>query len=115
MQLTVPILGLCLMATPTFAETIQPCDAQKYVSKLVVVEGLVDEVHHAASGKVTFVDMCGRWPKNAFTGVIFGDDAAKFPDIDSLAGKVIDMTGVIKLYQDRPEIILSDPGQIKAK
>jgi DNA/RNA endonuclease YhcR with UshA esterase domain len=48
-------------------------------------------------------------------GVIFSDDANKFPDVDSLDGKTVDITGMVKPYQGRPEIILNDPAQIKAK
>jgi len=39
----------------------------------------------------------------------------KFPDVDSLEGKTIDITGTIKLYNKRLEIILNDPEQIKIK
>ena len=115
MKATIPILGLCLVAAPAFAETIQPGDAAKNVGKSVTVEGAVNEVHHAASGKVIFVDMGGQYPKNTFAGVLFSHDTAKFPDIDSLQGKVVDISGVIKLFRGRPEIILNDPGQIKTK
>jgi DNA/RNA endonuclease YhcR with UshA esterase domain len=115
MKILVSVLGLALAVTPAFAETIAPSDTQKYVGKSVTVEGTVSEVHHAASGKVTFIDMGGRYPDNAFAGVLFSDDAGKFPDIDSLDGKTVDITGMIKLYQGRTEIILNDPTQIKAK
>jgi hypothetical protein len=108
-------LGLFLITASARAETIQACDADKYVGKLVTVEGLVDDVHRAASGKVTFLDMCGDYPNNGLGVPLFSDDAPKFPDIDSLKGKVIDVTGVIKLYKGRPEIILNDPGQLKVK
>jgi len=115
MRAIVLFIGLFLMAESAKAETIQPGDAAKYVGKSVTVEGPVSDVHHTASGKATFVDMGGSYPNKVFTGVLFSDDAAKFPDIDSLAGKTIDITGVIKLYQGRPEIILNDPDQIKSK
>jgi hypothetical protein len=115
MRAIAPFLGLFLIAASAKAETIQPGDAAKYIGKSITVEGPVGEVHHAASGKATFVDMGGRYPNNVFTGVLFSGDAPKFPDIDSLAGKTIDITGVIKLYQGRPEIILNDPEQIKVK
>ncbi len=115
MKILVSVLGLALAATPALAETIAPPDAQKYVGKSVTVEGVVAAVHHAASAKVTFIDIGGRYPDNAFTGVILADDAAKFPDVDSLQGKTIDITGTITLYNQRPEIILKDAAQIKAK
>ena len=108
-------LGLFLIVASAKAETIQPGDAAKYVGKSVTVEGPVSEVHHTASGKAIFVDMGGRYPNNIFSGVLFSDEASKFPEIDSLEGKVIDISGTVKLYQGRPEIILNDPGQIKTK
>lgn len=115
MRSIVLILSLFLTAASASAETIQPGDASKYVGKSVTVEGSVSEVHHAASGKAIFVDMGGHYPNNPFAGVLFSDDAPKFPRIDSLPGKIIDMSGVIKLYQGHPEIILNDPAQIKVK
>jgi DNA/RNA endonuclease YhcR with UshA esterase domain len=111
------ILAFCfaLAIVPALAETIRPAEARRNVGKNVTVEGIVSEVHHAASGRVTFVDMGGRYPNNTFAGVIFSDDADKFPDMDSLGGKTVDVTGTIKLYNKRPEIILNEAGQIKAK
>lgn len=115
MRAIVTAFSLFLTAASANAETISACDADKYVGKLVTVEGVVSDVHHARSGKATFIDMCGKFPNNGFGGVIFSDDATKFPDMDSLDGKTIDITGMIKAYQGRPEIILNDPAQIKTK
>jgi|ERR1700733_7679377 DNA/RNA endonuclease YhcR with UshA esterase domain len=115
MRAIVVVFGLFLTAASAKAETISACDADKYVGKLVTVEGVVSDVHHAASGKATFINVCGKFPNNGFSGVIFSDDANKFPDVDSLDGKTVDITGMVKPYQGRPEIILNDPAQIKAK
>ena len=81
----------------------------------MTVEGVVSDVHHAASGRATFIDIGGRYPNNPFTAVIFSDDASKFPDVDTLNGKTVDVTGMIKNYKDRPEIILNDANQVKVK
>ena len=115
MKSLVLTLGIVVLATSANAETISPAETQQYVGKNVTVEGPVSEVHHVASGKVTFIDMGGRYPNNTFAGVIFTDDASKFSDVDSLNGKTVDITGTVKLYQGRTEIILNDPVQIKAK
>jgi hypothetical protein len=108
-------LFIVLSATPVLAETIAPSEAQAHVGQTATVEGIVSEVHHATSGRATFIDMGGRYPNNTFAGVIFSSDAVKFPDVDSLEGKTIDITGTIKLYNKRLEIILNDPEQIKIK
>src|SRR5579859_5321504 len=104
-----PLLTFCfvLAVAPAFAQTITPSEAQSHVGEHVTVEGIVSEVHHATSGRATFIDMGGRYPNNVFTAVIFSGDAPKFPSVDSLQGKTIDITGTITLYKKRPEIILN--------
>lgn len=97
------------------AETLSPAEAQKHIGQAATVEGVVSEVHHAASGKAIFVDIGGRYPNQQFTAVIFESDFDKFPKVDSLEGKTVDVSGTIKLYHGRPEIILNDLAQIKAK
>jgi DNA/RNA endonuclease YhcR with UshA esterase domain len=114
MRLTGLVLGFCLLAAPAFAETISPCDADKYIGKLVTVEGVVaSKPHHSA--KATFINMCGVYPNAGFTGVIFLDDLTKFPGIDSLEGKTVDITGRIQPYQTGPEIKMNDPAQLTVK
>jgi DNA/RNA endonuclease YhcR with UshA esterase domain len=115
MKALILAFGLTLTANPAIAETITPPEAKAHVGEIVTVEGIVSEVHHAASGKVIFIDMGGRYPNNAFAAVIFSDDASKFPNVDALEGKTVDINGAIRLYKGKPEIILNDPSQIKAK
>lgn len=108
------VLGLALTATSASAATIAPGQAEAHVGQVATVEGQVDDVYTARSG-VTFLDIGGRYPNNAFAAVIFTDDADRFPDAARLKGKIVDITGAIRLYQGRPEIVLTDPAQIKAK
>lgn len=107
------VIALTSTVAPALAETIAPEEAQKHVGQIVTVEGVVSQVHHATSGKVTFIDMGGGGPNNSFTAVIFAGDASKFPDVEAFEGKTIDVTGLIRLYRGKPEIILNDAGQIK--
>jgi DNA/RNA endonuclease YhcR with UshA esterase domain len=117
MRLFAVVAGLALLAPPALAQTavIAPSEAKDHSGQTVTIEGVVSEVHHAASGKMTFIDMGGQYPHNPFAGVIFSGDANKFPNVDTLDGKTVDITGRVKLYKGAPEIILNDPGQIKAK
>ncbi len=104
-------------AAPALAQTptIAPPAAKDHVGETMTVEGVVSAVHHAASGRATFIDIGGRYPDNPFAAVIFESDAGKFPTVDALDGKTIDVTGRIRLYRGAAEIIVSDPGQIKTK
>jgi DNA/RNA endonuclease YhcR with UshA esterase domain len=107
-------LLLTLTAKPALAEAvIPPKEAPQHIGQVATVEGVVAEIHRAQSGKAIFIDIGGRYPNNTFVAVIFKDDISKFSSVDSLAGKTIDVTGQIKEYQGRPEIILNDPSQIK--
>jgi DNA/RNA endonuclease YhcR with UshA esterase domain len=114
MKALVLAFAIALTATPALAQTIPPADAKMHVGQTVTVEGTVSDVHTAASG-TTFIDMGGRYPDSVFTVVIFTDDASKFPDVDSLGGKIVDITGPVRLYKGRPEIILKSADQIKVK
>jgi DNA/RNA endonuclease YhcR with UshA esterase domain len=109
-------LVLALAAAPALAQTvIPPEDCPKHIGETVTIEGTVSEVHHAASGRATFIDMGGRYPNNPFAAVIFKDDADKFPNIDTVTDKVVDITGRVKKYKESCEIILNDPEQLKVK
>ena len=115
MRLILLALGLVLAAAPALAQTIKPEETKAHVGQTVTVEGAVSAVHHARSGRATFIDLGGRYPNNAFTAVILARDASKFPDVDALDGKTVDITGAVRLYRGKPEIVLSDPAQIKTK
>ena len=116
MRALILALALTLAAAPAPAQTIiPPEDCTKHIGGTVTVEGTVSEVHHAASGRATFIDMGGRYPNNAFAGVIFKDDADKIPNIDTLTGKIIDITGRVKDYKGNCEVIVNDPAQLRAK
>jgi DNA/RNA endonuclease YhcR with UshA esterase domain len=106
---------LSLIALPAQAQTISANDAQSHVGQSVTVEGTVSEVHLDGRSGVTFIDIDGNYPREAFTGVIFEDAAATFPNVNSLVGKVVDITGKVQDYKGRIEIILRDGTQLRAK
>jgi len=64
---------------------------------------------------VTFINMGGSYPDNAFTGVIFSESAAAVGNVDGLAGKTVDLTGEIKLHRGKPEIVVRPSSQIKVR
>jgi hypothetical protein len=61
----------------------------------------------------TFLDLRNPYPNAAFTAVIFGDDRPKFGSPEaSLRGKRVCVTGQIRDYRRKPEIVLGDPGPL---
>jgi hypothetical protein len=109
------MLVLALTAAPALAGTIGPADARAHVGEAVTVEGTIDQVYTARRSGVTFLDMGGRYPNEAFMGVTFADDASAFPNVHALEGKTVDITGKVQLYRGKPEIILRDAGQLKSE
>jgi exonuclease VII large subunit len=110
---TAPLaFALLLLVAPALAETVSAADAAKHVGQTVTVEGLVSGVHTARSGSATFINMGGRYPNNAFTAVVFERDSAAVGDVSALDGRTIGVTGEIKLYQGKPEIVVKAKSQI---
>jgi DNA/RNA endonuclease YhcR with UshA esterase domain len=107
--------GIALLTT-TFAsaETIAPQDAAQYVGSPITVEGVVVQVS-VSSGGTTFINFGGRFPNHVFYGVIFNSIAEDFPNVESLEGRSVALTGTIDLYKGKPQIILNSPDQIELR
>lgn len=107
-------LALVGALSPALATPISVGKAASHVGQSTTVEGVVSDVHTSRSG-VTFLDFGGRYPDNAFTGVILEEDAGNFGDVQSLSGRTVSVTGQVQLYRGKPEIIIRSAGQLKVK
>jgi DNA/RNA endonuclease YhcR with UshA esterase domain len=107
------ILGL--WGLPISAETLSPGDARSHIGESATVCGIVASTKFAANSRSqpTFLDFDKPYPNAVFTAVIFGSDRQKFgtPEM-SLRGKRVCVTGQIRDYPGRPEIIVNDPSQL---
>ena len=109
------LLTLGLSAT-VFAQTnvlpeIPATDATNYMNQEVVVTDMVAQV--ALRPTVALLNLDKKYPASPLTCVIRGDDTNNFPNIENYLGKRVEVTGRIKDYQGRPEIILTSTNQIK--
>ena len=86
-------------------------DAPAHVGEYASVRGTLIDAYTSKSGTV-FLDFCTNYKSCVFSGVIFADDVKKFGDLSRYVGETITLTGKISSYQDKAEIILSDPKQI---
>jgi len=100
-------------------ETITAVEAQKYIGEAKTVCGKVVGTKYSTKSKrqPTFLNLDQPYPKQIFTVLIWGADRGKFgkPPEVFFNGKDICVTGRIESYKGKPEIIVSDPGQIKMK
>ncbi|HWX86470.1 MAG TPA: hypothetical protein VNZ48_22960 [Xanthobacteraceae bacterium] len=113
MRTLILALGFMMAALPARAQTIAPAEVKAHVGQTVTVEAPVSDVHTGRAG-VIFIDIGGAYPDNEFAAVIFASDRAKFPNVGTLKGKTVAISGPVVLYQNRPEIILKTADQLKA-
>jgi micrococcal nuclease len=102
------------LAFGSFAEdVISWQDADKYYGQNKTVEGTI--VLTKCTPKVCFLNFHPDW-KTHFTAVIFKSDWSKFPENPDqfYLNKKVQVTGTIKAYKGKPEIILKYSSQIKA-
>jgi DNA/RNA endonuclease YhcR with UshA esterase domain len=113
--LAVATVVFSLWALAADAASIGPADAASHIGESATVCGLVASAKYAANSRAqpTFLDMGQPYPNEAFTAVIFGTDRAKFGEpAATLSGKRICVTGPVRNYRGKPEIIVSDPSQL---
>ncbi len=89
-------------------------EAPEHVGEYACVAGKVDHVYTSQKGTI-FINFCSDYKTCSFGAVIFVSDAYKFPNPNQYEGKTVEITGLIRTYQGRTEIVLNDPGQIKIK
>jgi DNA/RNA endonuclease YhcR with UshA esterase domain len=114
-KLAVATVAFSVWALSANAANISPADAAGHVGETTTVCGVVASAKFAATSRAqpTFLDMGQPYPNEAFTAVIFGTDRAKFGEPETmLSGKHICVTGQVRNYRGRPEIIVSDPSQL---
>lgn len=107
--------GLSLiLVTGAVAETISPPEAAQHVGSTATVEGVVSQVSISRKGTI-FINFGGRYPNHVFYGVIFKGNAGRFPNAQTLEGHTVAISGTIKSYEGKPEIIISSPSQIEVR
>jgi hypothetical protein len=99
-------------AAPAPSGTISWEDADKHYGQVVKVSGKIVAAYN--NGKVCFLNFHKNW-KEYFTVVIFSSDFGRFPSPpeDIYLSKEIIVTGFIRKYNDKPEMIVKDPTQIE--
>ena len=105
-------VGLMMLAAPAIAATITPGNAGKHVGETAIVEGVVADVHAAPNGMI-LLDLGGHYPDNKFVALIFRDNTAAFAHLNGYIGSRVQISGAIQMYHGKPEITLTNEGQIQ--
>src|SRR5262249_30473130 len=98
------------------AATLTAAQAKDHVGEIATVCGVVASATFAtrSKGQPTFLNLDKPYPEHIFTALIWGSDRPKFGQPENTyKGKRICVTGTIKAYRGVPEIVVTEPGQIK--
>lgn len=85
--------------------------ARNHLGETQCVTGKVIRVKEGNRG-VRFLDFCEDYRLCTFTVVVFPYDLKKIGDVRELAGKMIEIRGEVKDYDDRAEIVLDNLKQL---
>jgi hypothetical protein len=105
---------LLLGALPCCAECIPFAQAAKHLGEIRCVSGKVQQVKTGNAG-VTYLDFCEDYRLCPFTVVVFARNLKDVGDVRQLAGKDIEVHGMIKSYDGRAEIILEQVKQLQGE
>jgi hypothetical protein len=87
-------------------------DAASLIGEYACVSARVLRVYTSRAGN-TFLDFCPDYRHCPFTSVIFERDREKFGDLNTLRGRQVEIRGLVSMYQERAEIIIREPEQIR--
>jgi DNA/RNA endonuclease YhcR with UshA esterase domain len=90
---------------------ISATEAKEHIGAEAVVKGKVAEVN--VGERIVRLNFEQPYPKNPFTAVIFPANTNKFPEVEKLKGKTMEVSGKIAAYRERPQIVLTSTNQMK--
>ena len=116
--LTAVLIGAVLSTSVSAQNKLTAAQAKDHFGETTTVCGEVVTTSYADSSKghPTFLNLDKPYPNQIFTVVIWGENRAKFgkPEED-YKGKRICVSGKITAYAGKPEIVVSDPKQVKVE
>lgn len=111
------IVILTVLTLQAYPQTKVPAsEAGRHIGEKVVVCGKVYGVKFLdkAKGEPTFLNVGAAYPNSPFTVVIFGETRKLLTDAPEKLynGKNVCVTGIVKEYKGKAEIVVSKPEEI---
>lgn len=86
-------------------------EVRKHIGDSLNVTCLVAEVF--LNEKVAYLNMENKFPKNIFSCAIFSSKFTEFGDLTEYKDRIVEVTGKISTFRNKPQIILNSKDQIK--
>ena len=114
------VFGLALLIGMTLlgGSTYTTGEAAGHIGEKGTVCGTVEGSYYDRSlrGRPTFLNLDGRYPRQPFTVVIWGENRAAFGAPERrYPGREICVYGTIGVYRGTPQIVVRRPGQIRVR
>jgi DNA/RNA endonuclease YhcR with UshA esterase domain len=93
---------------------ITPAQAPRCVDQSRTVVGRLDNVGRSKGGNA-YLNFCADFRNCPFSAVIFPKHRDLFPTLDRLVGSEIEVTGRLREYKGRPQIIIEKPEQLGSR
>jgi DNA/RNA endonuclease YhcR with UshA esterase domain len=95
----------------TEVKRITTFDLRSSIGKKVILVAYVADV--TVREKVAYLNLDAKYPKNTGSITIFAANFDEFGDMQKYKNKNIEVNGYVSEYQNRPQIIINSPNQIK--
>jgi len=100
------------------ADALTAAQAGLHVGEQATVCGVVASTNYAirSKGQPTYLNLDRPYRNQVFTILIWGNDRPKFGTPETtFMSKRLCATGIIKEYRGKPEVVATDPQQLKAQ
>ncbi len=109
---------LCLFfLIPLYSQIVSAKEAARYSGKTITVCDIIyDGIFMSKSGgQPTFLNVGGAYPNSLMIVVIWGQDRKgfKYKPEEFYRNKKVCITGEIKMFNGKPEIVVERPQQIR--
>ena len=115
----IAVLLAILCTLPALAQkTLSPPQAKNHIGEQATVCGKIVSTRYADTtrGSPTLLNFDEPYPNQIFTLLIWGSDRPKFGNPETAyRGKQLCVSGRINSYKGVPEIVASDPTQVKVQ
>jgi DNA/RNA endonuclease YhcR with UshA esterase domain len=116
-KLLILFLSICLTQI-SFSQTVPLDSVINYEGKTITVCSKVQSTYVTKGDKkTTYINFGNPYPNTTFTVVIFEGDLLNFKNTPSeyLKDKNVCITGKVKIYKGKPEMIVNKEEQIKVE
>ena len=116
MVLRLAVFAVSLAGSVAAADRIQASAAKDHMNQTGTVCGKVVGTRYLdqSATKITFLNFDKPYPDTPFTAIVPGENRAKFGEPEkAYLNKDLCVTGKIVEYNKKPEIILTEPSQLK--